>query len=169
MISLILPFLFACPLFGQEKYAEDVRSVDNIIAALYSTISGDKGIKRDWARFKNLFVEEARLIPSGKNSEGKTGYRMMSPEDYINTSGKWLEENGFHEVELFRKTEEYGSLVHVWSTYASYRIQADEVPFMRGINSIQLMNDGKRWWILQVYWLGESKDLPLPKDYLPKE
>ena len=167
IITFLLPILFACPAFCQEKYAEDVSSLDNIIAALYNTISGDKGVKRDWDRFKNLFTEDARLMPSGKNKEGKTAYRIMSPDDYSSTSGKWLEENGFHEVELLRKTEEYGSLVHVWSTYASYRTKEDQIPFMRGINSIQLMNDGERWWILHVYWLGESEALPLPKVYLP--
>jgi hypothetical protein len=37
---------------------------------------------------------------------------------------------------------------------------------MRGINSIQLFNDGKRWWILSIYWQHESKQHPLPKEYL---
>jgi len=39
---------------------------------------------------------------------------------------------------------------------------------MRGINSIQLYNDGKRWWILSVFWQSENKELPLPKEYLPQ-
>jgi len=64
--------------------------------------------------------------------------------------------------------EEYGSLVHAWSTYESYFTKTDEKPFMRGINSIQLMNDGERWWIVSIYWLGETKDNPIPEKYLPK-
>ena len=139
------------------------------MSALYASISGDKGVERDWDRFKNLFIEEARLMPSGKNKEGKTGYRIMTPSGYVESSGKWLVENGFHEVEINRVTEEYGSLVHVWSTYESYRSKADEKPFMRGINSIQLMNDGERWWIMHIYWLGEKEALPLPEQYLPKK
>ncbi|MEO1261439.1 MAG: DUF2911 domain-containing protein [Bacteroidota bacterium] len=150
-----------------EQYADDVSSLDNIMSALYASISGDKGVKRDWHRFRNLFVEEARLMPTGKR-DGKTGYRIMTPDGYAEGSGKWLEENGFHEVEINRETEEYGSLVHVWSTYESYRSKADEKPFMRGINSIQLMNDGERWWIMHIYWLGEKEELPLPAHYLPK-
>ncbi|MEZ4933022.1 MAG: hypothetical protein R2788_13000 [Saprospiraceae bacterium] len=170
MKSLIILFItfFTMPLIAQDQYAGDVSSLDNILHALYTVISGDKGVERDWARFKNLFVEEARLMPSGKNKEGKTGFRIVTPDGYIESSGKWLVENGFHEVEINRKTEEYGSLVHVWSTYESYHSKADEKPFMRGINSIQLMNDGERWWVLHVYWLGESEALPLPEKYLPK-
>lgn len=168
LIILLITFL-TMPLIAQEQYAEDVSSLDNILDALYAVISGDKGVERDWARFKNLFVEEARLMPSGKNKEGKSGFRIVTPDGYIESSGKWLEENGFHEVEINRKTEEYGSLVHVWSTYESYHSMADEKPFMRGINSIQLMNDGERWWVLHIYWLGETEALPLPEKYLPKD
>jgi len=154
---------------SSEQYAEDVKSLDNIMEALYGVISGDKGVKRDWERFKYLTIPEARLIPSRKNKKGITNYRIMTPDDYINLAGKNLEEKGFHEVEIHREVEQYGSLVHVFSTYESYRSKKDEKPFMRGINSIQLMNDGNRWWIVQIYWLGESKDLALPKEYLPKD
>ena len=31
------------------------------------------------------------------------------------------------------------------------------------------MNDGQRWWIVQIYWLGETEALPLPEQYLPKD
>ncbi len=151
------------------KYADDVVGLDNILAALYASISGEKGERRDWDRFRNLFIPEARLMPSSKNQEGKVGYRIMSPDEYVARSGKWLEENGFHEVEISREEVAYGSLVHVFSTYESYRSKADEKPFARGINSIQLMNDGERWWVIQIYWLGETEALPLPTEFLPKK
>lgn len=165
-IAILLIGLFSLPLFSQSEYAKDVTSLDNIMGALYEVISGDAGESRDWERFRNLFIEEARLMPSGKNAEGKVGYRIWSPGEYVELAGSNLEKNGFFEKEINRKTEEYGSLVHVWSTYESFRSSADESPFARGINSIQLMNDGERWWILQIYWLGETKELPLPEKYL---
>ena len=151
-----------------EKYAEDVASLDNILEALYASISGEKGEARDWDRFNYLFTKEARLIPTGKNKEGEVGYRIMSPQAYVESSGKWLEENGFYEVEIHREVAAYGSLVHVFSTYESYRSKTDETPFARGINSIQLLNDGNRWWVMHIYWLGETEALPLPAKYLPK-
>jgi hypothetical protein len=39
---------------------------------------------------------------------------------------------------------------------------------MRGINSFQLFNDGKRWWILSVYWQHESPKDQLPEKYLQR-
>lgn len=169
-ITLLLSFSFLLmsSSIAQDKYAADVESLDAIIEALYGVISGDKGEKRDWDRFNYLFTEDARLIPSGKNAEGVTGYRVFSSQGYVDNAGKYLEENGFFETETHRVTEQYGSLVHIWSTYDSFRTSEDKTPFARGINSIQLMHDGKRWWIMQIYWLGETKDNPLPAKYLPK-
>ena len=42
----------------------DVNSVDAIITALYSVISGPKGQPRDWDRMRSLFLPSARLIPA---------------------------------------------------------------------------------------------------------
>lgn len=169
ILIISFTFVFQFRASAQNNYIEDVSSIDNLIKTLYVVISGEKGEARDWERFKNLFAADARLIPSAKNKEGKVGYRIMTPADYVASAGKRLEEVGFHEIEISRKTEEYGSLVHVWSTYESYHSKSDKTPFARGINSIQLMNDGNRWWILQIYWLGESEENPLPRKYLPKK
>lgn len=94
------------------------------------------------------------------------GKRVMSLEDYIKLSGPVLEKDGFFEKEISRKTDQYGSVVHIFSTYESRRTVKDEKPFMRGINSIQLWFDGKRWWILSVFWQGETADNPIPQQYL---
>ncbi|MCA0133096.1 hypothetical protein [Winogradskyella alexanderae] len=153
----------------EKDYAKNVASLDSTIETLYSVISGDAGIERDWDLFKFLFHKKAKLIPTGKNSEGKPIARYLTPEDYINSSGKWLLENGFHEVEINRSTESFGNISHVFSTYESYKKKSDETPFMRGINSIQLMYDGERWWIVNIYWMQESEDNPIPQEYLPKQ
>ena len=131
---------------------KDVASIDAIIAALYDVISGPAGQKRNWDRMRTLFIPEARLIPTGKRPDGSYARRVLSVEDYINTSGPRLEKDGFFEREISRKTDQSGNIVQVFSTYDSKRALADEKPFMRGINSIQLWNDGKRWWIITIFW-----------------
>lgn len=168
---ILLVFLTTSLLGAQEKskdYTHHVTTLDSTIATLYSVISGDAGVERNWDLFKHLFHKDAKLIPTGKSKEGKQIARYMTPQDYINSSGKWLLENGFHEVELNRKVETFGNITQVFSTYESYRSKADKEPFMRGINSIQLMNDGERWWIINIYWMQESEEHPIPETYLPK-
>ena len=167
-ITYIL-LLFSIAVIAQEKkdYSKNVTTLDSTVATLYSVISGDKGEARNWELFKHLFKKEAKLIATGKNKKGESVLRYMSPDDYIKSSGKWLVDNGFHEVEIKRETLTFGNIAHVFSTYESYKSKADQTPFMRGINSIQLFNDGKRWWIVNIYWMQESQENPIPKMYLP--
>ena len=145
---------------------KDVSSVDAIIAAVYDVISGPAGQKRNWDRMRTLFVSDARMIATGKRPTGEFVRRSMSVEDYIKNSGPVLEKDGFFETEIGRKTEQYGNIVHLFSSYESKRTTADEKPFMRGINSFQLWNDGKRWWVITIFWQGESKDVPIPEKYI---
>lgn len=150
-----------------DPYAEKVESIDAIIENLYAVISGEKNEKRDWDLFRYLFTPEAKLIPTGANRQGVNGYRYMSPDEYVESSGKWLEENGFFETEISRELEVYGNIAHVFSTYESRYSASDEQPFARGINSIQLYNDGNRWWVMNIFWQGETAAMPIPNQYLP--
>lgn len=144
----------------------DVASMDAIIAALYNVISGPAGKTRDWDRMRSLFVPNARLIPSGPRPSGGYGARVVTVEDYIARSSPLMESQGFFETEVARKTDTFGNIAHVFSTYDSRHKAEDAKPFARGINSIQLLNDGKRWWIVTVFWQGEDEKNPLPEKYL---
>ncbi len=146
--------------------AADVKSMDGILAALYDVISGPAGKKRDWDRFRSLFWPGARLIPTGRRPNGETGSRVLSPEDYVTNSAPYLEKEGFFEREIARHVDQYGNIAQVFSTYES-RHKAGEAPFARGINSIQLVNDGQRWWIITVFWQGETAQMQIPAEYLP--
>lgn len=147
----------------------DVNSVDAIIASLYAVISGAASEKRNWNRMRSLFLPEAKMVATGNRPNGEIVKRVMTVEDYITTNGPVLEKNGFFETEIFRRQEVFGRIAHCFSTYAAKKTATDASPFMRGVNSIQLYNDGKRWWILSIFWQAESADLQLPKQYLPQQ
>lgn len=143
-----------------------VTTLDGTIKTLYNVISGEKGEKRNWKLMKYLFHKDAKLIPSGKNKDGDIKVKYMTTTDYIKGSGEWLVEHGFFEKEIHRKTDIFGNIAHVFSTYEAFNSESDEEPFMRGINSIQLLNDGNRWWILNIYWTQETEGSPIPRKYL---
>ncbi|WP_332658128.1 hypothetical protein [Brevundimonas sp.] len=145
----------------------DVATPEAITAALYDVISGDAGVARDWDRFRSLFHPSGRLMPSGMNREGQGVVRSITPDEYITRSEPLLVGQGFHEREIARRSERFGQIVHVWSTYESLHSLSDPSPFARGINSIQLFNDGARWWIVSVYWQSETPAAPIPAEYLP--
>lgn len=148
--------------------AEDVASIEGILSALYASISGEVGQKRHWDRFRSLFYPGAKLMPTGTpKGAPKARVRALTPEDYVTGSGPFLERIGFREVEIARKIDHYGHVAHVFSTYEGHSKSADLPPTIRGINSIQLFNDGQRWWVVNIFWMQESEAFPIPKDYLP--
>jgi hypothetical protein len=147
----------------------DVNSLDAILAAVYASISGAKGKPRNWDRFRSLFVPGARLIPTVKRPTGEFATRVLTPEEFIASSGKFMEEQGFFEQSIANHIETFGNIAQVFSVYEGRHDTADPKPFVRGINSIQLMNDGKRWWVVTIFWQPEDAANPLPKKYLTAE
>jgi len=146
---------------------EDVNSIEAILAATYDVISGPAGKKRDWDRFRSLFYPGARLIPTGKRpNEQEVSARVLTPDMYVERSAPFLEKEGFFERGVSNKIDHYGNIAHVFSTYESRRKSDDAQPFQRGINSFQLVNDGKRWWVITILWQGETAENPIPSEYL---
>ncbi|GGG43144.1 hypothetical protein [Bizionia arctica] len=172
VILLLVLFAFSFSTKAQEKsvkYSQKVATLDSTIQTLYAVISGEKDEERDWDLFKYLFMQNAKLIPTSKNEEGFFVARYMSPSDYINTSKSWLVENGFFEKEIHRTVNTFGSITQVFSTYEAYQSETDTKPLLRGINSIQLLYDGVRWWVVNVFWTQETPESPIPQEYLPRD
>ena len=170
LLPLLLIFFYIGG-FAQESsdYLPKVKTIDSTIEALYDVISGPKDEQRDWDLFRYLFHPEARLVVARKGENGKYGSRYISIEEYIESASKWMVENGFYEKELHKVTERFGPIAHVFSSYESFRTAADKEPFMRGINSIQLMHNGKRWLIIDIYFTQETEENPIPEKYLPSK
>jgi hypothetical protein len=139
--------------------------MEHIIAAVYDVISGPAGSPRDWNRFRSLFYNGARLIPTRRGQDGKVVANSVTPDEYIARAQPFFEKEGFFESPVANRVESWDRIAHVWSTYES-RHAKGEKPFARGINSFQLLFDGTRWWVVTIYWEGEEAAHPLPEKYL---
>ena len=148
--------------------AADVASIESIIAALYDVISGPPGQDRDWNRFRSLFANGARLIVGAPGPDGRVPSRNMTVEEYVQAADPFLKRDGFWEREIARRVDRYGNVAHVFSTYESRVNSPDSPPFSRGINSIQLVTDGQRWWVVTIFWDHERPGNPIPPEYLPR-
>lgn len=144
----------------------DVASVDAIMAALYDVVSGPAGKVRDWDRLRSLFVADGKMGVVGAKPGGGYGHRSMTVDDYIARATKPFSDMGFFETELARTTDTFGQVTHVFSTYEARKAPTDAKPFVRGINSLQLYNDGSRWWVISLLWRAEDDKLSLPEKYL---
>ncbi len=165
LASLLLLALAAGSASAQGARAADVATVDGIVAALYDTISGPAGKPRDWDRLRSLFRNDGRMVVHSQGKDGALNTRVLTIEDYITRTTPVFAKEGFYESELARTSEKFGQIAHVFTTYEA-RHAPGEKPFIRGINSLQLVNDGQRWWISQLLWQPEGEKNPLPERYL---
>jgi ketosteroid isomerase-like protein len=145
-----------------EAAADDHRSIDAALAAVYETISGDAGVPRDWDRFRRLFTEDARLAALGPaGPDGERRRRTMTVDEYIDGASRMFAARGFHERQTSRRIVRYGHIAHAFSTYESRTGRDDPEPFDRGINSIQLVDTGAGWRVVSILWETESTAGPV--------
>ena len=111
-----------------------------------------------------LLLPEARLIPVSKKN-GVVEPHVLSVDDWI-TRVKARGNSVFYEKQIFWKSEVYGQIAHLFSTY-EIRDTPDGKAEVRGINSIQAVNDGHAWRVMEIVWQAETADAPIPKQYLP--
>jgi hypothetical protein len=144
---------------------DDIATIDGMVQAYYEVVSGPAGQPRDWARDRTLYIKDLRFVQVDVDRSGKLAPRITDHQQYVD-SADGLTKAGFFEKEIHRVTERFGPIAHVWSTYESRRTETGPL-IMRGINSIELFWDGKRWWIANAIWTDETKENPIPKEYLP--
>jgi hypothetical protein len=145
---------------------EDVATIDGMVKAYYEVVTGPAGQPRDWARDRTLYIKDLRFVIVDFDKNGQPAPKIVDHQQFVDSSDANLTK-GFVEKEIYRVTERFGPIAHVWSTYESRRTETGPIT-MRGINSIELFWDGKRWWIANAIWTDETKDNPIPKEYLPK-
>ena len=148
----------------------DGSSVDTIIAALYESVSHGPEYEPNWKRMRGLFLPAGRLIPSRRPGvETFTVLDLDGFQDFFTKGTEAAKQRGqsgaFFENEVARTLDCFGNVCQAFSTYASRRAPSDSQPFARGINSIQLVSDGNRWWIASIAWDTERPENPIPARY----
>lgn len=151
----------------------DAASVDAIVSALYGSVSHPSDAPPDFDRLRRIFLYVGMLVPP-KTPEA-ADFTVMDVDQFSERYEKSVAARkakgepplGFFEREVSRRADCFGNICQIFSTYESRHAPADPTPFQRGINSIQLLRDGNRWWIASVVWDAERPDNPVPAQYLP--
>jgi len=176
-LAVLLTGSLAVPLPAQTSKAAspgaaDGASVDSILAALYASVSHPSDREADWDRLREICLPVGMFIPPKKPTEDIfTVLDVDAFQERVRKGAAALkakgEASGFEEREIARRTDCFGNVCQIFSTYEGRKSPTDEKPFVRGINSIQLVRDGKRWWIASVVWDTERPDNAIPSTYLP--
>jgi len=154
MLFLLLIGAF-CPVRAQETARFE--SIDSLIASVYSVISGPAG-ERDWGLFQSLFHKDATMGAVVSHPGKPSVFKKFTPADYIRMNAPFFSKSAFYEKELGRKQEVFGNIAHVFSSYECIPGDGEKE---RGVNSIQLIREGGRWYVFSLIWQEETKEFSL--------
>lgn len=176
MKALIVFLLVCTATLAPTAVAQDSRSsaqsaraacapattLDELTKALDDAIGGPAD--KDRSCLRGLMLAEARLTPIRETGEGTFAVRELTVDEWINAAAARGGEFYVRQVKV--RAESYGHFAHLWSTY-EIRPTPDGKATVMGINSVQAVNDGKRWRVLSVLWEPDTTAGPIPQKYLP--
>lgn len=168
VLAACVSIAVAKPSLAQETPAAaptcpSTATLDLLIKAVDDAVSGPAN--KDRTCFRALFLPDARLIPIRIAADGTAAPRVLNVDGWIEAVAK-RGSDVFYEHQVKIKTETYGHLAHLWSTYET-RTTPDGKPEARGINSMQAVFDGKQWKMMEILWQAETPTETIPEKYLP--
>ncbi|MBK8727457.1 MAG: hypothetical protein IPL96_15815 [Holophagaceae bacterium] len=135
--------------------------------AFYEVVNIAPDAPRQWARDRSLYVPWIRFIATGTSATtGRIEAESWDHQKLVEGT-EALIRRGFQEREIHRVTRRYGHIAHIDSTYETEFGLGAETQSSRGVNSIELYFDGRRWWIASVLWMSEDAGHPIPAEFLP--
>ncbi len=151
----------------------DGSSVDAIVTALYASVSHGPEYEPNWDRLRALFLPKAIVVPP-KPADATT-FTVLDIDAFEERIRKYIagrrqrgETLGFTEREIARRENLFGNVCQVFSAYETLRTPGDPKPFTRGVHSIQLVGDGRRWWIAALAWDNEREGNPIEPTLLAR-
>lgn len=141
---------------GGARYNERMKTLDEIITAMYETVTYEEGGYPDWEREAQIFAPGARLVRI--NDSGVYAFDLETYRTDFERMIAQGELPSFWEGEIWRESRVFGDMAHVLSAYETRRTPEGDV-INRGVNSIQLFYRDGRWWISAMIWRREGKDV----------
>ncbi len=133
----------------------DEAAIGAAVDAMYAMVSGPAG-PRDGSRQFEVFHEDARQMRTGVDAAGAPWIKPMTPRSYAADTEAFFAATPFFEAEIAGASTCWGNMAHVWNLYEACNAADDATPERRGINSIQLYNDGRKGWrIISMIWDNE--------------
>ena len=134
-----------------------------LVRELYRLVSAPPGVPKNWARLRTLHAPGA-IITVPQHIEDRVSATTYNVEQFTALNDKLFGQRGFFEVEIRQKMQKFGHVAHVWSAYASSERDGGQ-PYAYGINSFQLLNDGKHWCVVSATWDGDAARHPSIRDW----
>ncbi len=138
--------------------------IDALIDSLYAAVSFEPGEIPDWDRARSFFLPEALLVVAPR---GPGSGQVMDLEAWIRDFVEFHEQQdiatkGFHEAIANREVVVYGNIAHAFVVFEPRIGPSWEGPTIPGVDSIEMVRHGGRWWIVAITTQFSSPEMPIP-------
>ncbi|MHC6200819.1 hypothetical protein [Elizabethkingia miricola] len=144
-----------------KSFENDTKTIDALMRASYEVVSGEKGAKRQWERDNYLHHPKAVYSYFDKKKQEQV---VMTLQEFHKETDDMVFNTAFYENEINREVRIFGNIAHVWSTYETRLVKGGKVE-RRGINSIQLIFEHNRWYIISWTFSAETNNNLIPKTF----
>lgn len=150
-----------------DPVAQDIRAV---LDALYVCFSFDAGGQPDWPAMKALFLPGAAFVDPIKVGVPPRG---KSATEFVDGFQRWVATDpklkaGFRERIVAVRIDHFGSIAHAFVTFEGYVPgPAAAKAETRGVDSIQLVLEGRDWKVASFTTQYEEPGLTLPDRFGP--
>jgi hypothetical protein len=142
--------------------ADEFATIDALMTALYSSISGPPG-GQDFELSRRVYHPDVRLVRTRLDEAGKPVAFSFSADSYEASARALLSDLPFYEIETERRTMRFGNIAQVFSAYEARTAPEGGELIKRGMNCAHLFNDGKRWWLMHLIWDDEREGVEVPR------
>ncbi len=158
------------------SHAQDLpagaETIEDVMTELYASVTREPGKPFAWERLRAVMLPTGIMIPQARQRGGKL--ETMNVEQFIN----WIDtgwkpiigtdkDRGFFEKQLHLSVQQYGNVANAFTTYEKGPYEPRGVQG-RGINAVQMVRHGGRWYIASITWDEENTAGPLPSEYAGK-
>ena len=143
----------------------EAENLHNVVPTLYSIVSGPAGDKHDWDMLRKLFAPDAKITPVFHDAS-KPVIQSLTVDAFVSLNKELFKNQDFFETEVDSQIISVGHMATVISLYES-RQTPEAAPYSTGVNSFQLLNDGRRWCVISVTWDSDKGGHVMPKRLNP--
>jgi hypothetical protein len=166
--GIVVLILFPVLLCAGEpaRPGEDIfLNPESLVRGLYSAVSIKAGQAHDWDHVRKFFAPQAVLAVR----KSPTTMELITVEEFVQWFVDDVEkfkmgQRGFEETVEKLKLTEFGDMAHCFVVYRARLMTPEDSPGQFGLDSLGLMRNDGRWWIVSL-----TNDVVTPKRPLPPE
>jgi len=153
--------------WAEEEPVEnpDFTTVNDVVESLYQSVSFGPGEEPDWDLLASLFFDNSVLAQPVRGSQEvelwSLDHFIQSFKDDLVTYE--MQKTGFWERVAGMSCSSFGRVAHCDVVFEMRNDKESVEPLGRGLDGIQMVKTGGRWWITSIATEHERPDRPIPK------